>query len=53
MRGPPGRASTRGTLLVGERTVELLAGHESGFEELPPVRLKGKPHSVPLFRALW
>jgi adenylate cyclase len=42
-----------GEILVGERTVELLAGHEAGFEELPPVRLKGKPHPVPLFRALW
>jgi adenylate cyclase len=43
----------RGEILVGERTVALLAGHEAGFEELPPVRLKGKPHPVPLFRALW
>jgi adenylate cyclase len=42
-----------GEILVGERTVALLAGQESGFEELPPVRLKGKPHPVPLFRALW
>lgn len=42
-----------GEILVGERTVALLAGQDSGFEELPPVRLKGKPHPVPLFRALW
>lgn len=42
-----------GEILVGERTVALLPGHEAGFEELPPVRLKGKPHPVPLFRALW
>ncbi len=42
-----------GEILVGERTVVLLQGHENSFEELPPVRLKGKPHPVPLFRALW
>ncbi|ATB44229.1 cyclase [Cystobacter fuscus] len=42
-----------GEILVGERTVAVLPGHESSFEELPPVRLKGKPHPVPLFRALW
>ncbi len=42
-----------GEILVGERTVALLSRHESGFEELPPVKLKGKPHPVPLFRALW
>ena len=42
-----------GEILVGERTVELLAGQESGFDELPPVKLRGKPHPVPLFRALW
>ncbi len=42
-----------GEILVGERTVALLPGHEAGFEELPPVRLKGKPQPVPLFRALW
>ncbi|WP_434384806.1 response regulator [Melittangium boletus] len=42
-----------GEILVGERTVTVLPGHEAGFEELPPVRLKGKPHPVPLFRALW
>jgi len=42
-----------GEILVGERTVTVLPGHEASFEELPPVRLKGKPHPVPLFRALW
>ncbi|MGZ3459898.1 MAG: response regulator [Archangium sp.] len=42
-----------GEILVGERTVALLPGHESGFEELPPARLRGKPQLVPLFRALW
>ena len=42
-----------GEILVGERTVALLARQDTGFEELPPVRLKGKPHPVPLFRALW
>jgi adenylate cyclase len=42
-----------GEILVGERTVTLLRGNETSFEELPPVRLKGKPQPVPLFRALW
>jgi adenylate cyclase len=42
-----------GEILIGERTVALLAGQEANFDELPPVRLKGKAHPVPLFRALW
>ena len=49
----PGIPDGPGEILVGERTVAVLPGHESSFEELPPVRLKGKPHPVPLFRALW
>lgn len=38
-----------GEILVGQRTRELV---NSGgrFEELPPVRLKGKPRPVPVFR---
>ncbi|MBX7114965.1 MAG: response regulator [Myxococcaceae bacterium] len=38
-----------GEILVGERTVRLL-GDTSQFEELAPVRLKGKTQPVPLFR---
>ncbi|WP_224371535.1 response regulator [Hyalangium versicolor] len=41
-----------GEILVGERTRELVQGREMAFEELPPVRLKGKQQPVPLFRAL-
>ncbi len=40
-----------GEILVGERTRQLIQGGR--FEELPPVRLKGKAHPVPLFRAAW
>lgn len=42
-----------GEILAGERTRVLLARQDDAFEELPPVRLKGKPHPVPLYRALW
>jgi adenylate cyclase len=38
-----------GEILVGERTVKLL-DDTSQFEELAPVRLKGKAQPVPLFR---
>jgi adenylate cyclase len=38
--------------LVGERTRELVQGREMSFEDLPPVRLKGKQQPVPLYRAL-
>lgn len=38
-----------GEILVGERTVRLL-DDTSQFEELAPVRLKGKAQPVPLFR---
>ncbi|MDQ3264947.1 MAG: response regulator [Myxococcota bacterium] len=40
-----------GEVLVGERTVALI-GAGGKFEELPPVRLKGKSQPVPLFRAV-
>lgn len=41
-----------GEILVGGRTRELV-GNGGRFEDLPPVRLKGKAQPVPLFRALW
>jgi adenylate cyclase len=41
-----------GEILVGERTYELVQGSQMAFEELPPVRLKGKQQPVPLYRAL-
>jgi adenylate cyclase len=42
-----------GEILVGERTHELVqGGREMAFEDLPPVRLKGKQQPVPLYRAL-
>jgi adenylate cyclase len=41
-----------GEILVGERTRELVQGREMSFEDLPPVRLKGKQQPVPLYRAL-
>lgn len=41
-----------GEILVGERTRELVQGREMAFEDLPPVRLKGKQQPVPLYRAL-
>jgi adenylate cyclase len=42
-----------GEILVGERTRELVqGGREMAFEDLPPVRLKGKQQPVPLYRAL-
>jgi len=41
-----------GEILVGERTRELVDANETAFEDLPPVRLKGKQQPVPLFRAL-
>ncbi|XXF78045.1 adenylate/guanylate cyclase domain-containing protein [Myxococcaceae bacterium GXIMD 01537] len=37
-------------VLVGERTRNLVEA--AAFEELPPVRLKGKQQPVPLYRAL-
>jgi adenylate cyclase len=37
-------------ILVGQRTYELV-NSAGRFEELPPVRLKGKPKPVPVFRA--
>jgi len=40
-----------GEILVGERTVELI-GAGGRFDELPPVRLKGKSQPVPLFRVV-
>lgn len=40
-----------GEILVGERTREIINAPEA-FEELPPVRLKGKQQPVPLYRAL-
>ena len=39
-------------VLVGQRTRDLV-GSAGRFEELPPVRLKGKAHPVPLYRMLW
>lgn len=41
-----------GEILVGQRTREL-ASSAGRFEDLPPVRLKGKAHPVPLYRMLW
>jgi adenylate cyclase len=43
-----------GEILAGERTRELVLvhGREMGFEELPPVKLKGKQQPVPLYRVL-
>ncbi|MCY1041014.1 response regulator [Corallococcus sp. bb12-1] len=41
-----------GEILVGERTRELVNANETAFEDLPPVRLKGKQQPVPLYRAL-
>ncbi len=41
-----------GEILVGERTRQLVQGREMAFEDLPPVRLKGKQQPVPLYRAL-
>jgi adenylate cyclase len=41
-----------GEILVGERTRLLVQGREMAFEDLPPVRLKGKQQPVPLYRAL-
>ncbi|WP_141607767.1 MULTISPECIES: adenylate/guanylate cyclase domain-containing protein [unclassified Myxococcus] len=41
-----------GEILVGERTRELVDANATAFEDLPPVRLKGKQQPVPLFRAL-
>ncbi|KFE68636.1 response regulator [Hyalangium minutum] len=41
-----------GEILVGERTRFLVQGREMAFEDLPPVRLKGKQQPVPLYRAL-
>ncbi|MHA7634923.1 adenylate/guanylate cyclase domain-containing protein [Corallococcus sp. M7] len=41
-----------GEILVGERTRELVDANETAFEDLPPVRLKGKQQPVPLYRAL-
>jgi adenylate cyclase len=41
-----------GEILVGERTHELVQGGELSFEDLPPVKLKGKQQPVPLYRAL-
>ncbi len=40
-----------GEILVGERTRELV-GTPEAFDELPPVRLRGKQQPVPLYRAL-
>jgi len=40
-----------GEILSGQRTREL-AGQGGGFEELPPVKLKGKAQPVPLYRVL-
>jgi len=37
-------------ILVGQRTCELV-NSAGQFQELPPVRLKGKPKPVPVFRA--
>lgn len=41
-----------GEILVGQRTRDLVSG-AGRFQNLPPVRLKGKQHPVPLFRVLW
>ncbi|HZI15657.1 MAG TPA: adenylate/guanylate cyclase domain-containing protein [Myxococcus sp.] len=41
-----------GEILVGERTRQLVDANETAFEDLPPVRLKGKQQPVPLYRAL-
>ncbi|MBJ6760851.1 response regulator [Myxococcaceae bacterium JPH2] len=41
-----------GEILVGERTRDLVNASETSFEDLPPVRLKGKQQPVPLYRAL-
>jgi adenylate cyclase len=41
-----------GEILVGERTRNLVDTRETTFEELPPVRLRGKQQPVPLYRAL-
>lgn len=41
-----------GEILAGQRTWEL-AGSGDRFEELPPVRLKGKAQPVPLYRVPW
>jgi adenylate cyclase len=40
-----------GEILVGERTRQLVNAAEA-FDELPPVRLRGKQQPVPLYRAL-
>lgn len=41
-----------GEILVGERTRELVDARETAFEDLPPVRLRGREQPVPLYRAL-
>jgi adenylate cyclase len=41
-----------GEILVGERTRNLVDVRETAFEDLPPVRLRGKQQLVPLYRAL-
>ncbi|HEY8206073.1 MAG TPA: adenylate/guanylate cyclase domain-containing protein [Myxococcaceae bacterium] len=41
-----------GEILVGVRTREVIGGG-ARFEDLPPVRLKGKANPVPLYRAQW
>jgi adenylate cyclase len=41
-----------GEILVGVRTREIIGGG-ARFEDLPPVRLKGKAKPVPLYRAQW
>nr|P40138.3 RecName: Full=Adenylate cyclase 2; AltName: Full=ATP pyrophosphate-lyase 2; AltName: Full=Adenylyl cyclase 2; Short=AC2 [Stigmatella aurantiaca]CAA11548.1 adenylate cyclase [Stigmatella aurantiaca] len=41
-----------GEILAGERTRELVSHREMPFEDLPPVRLKGKQQPVPLYRVL-
>ena len=41
-----------GEILVGVRTREVIGGG-ARFEDLPPVRLKGKTNPVPLYRAQW
>ncbi|SEU22755.1 adenylate cyclase [Stigmatella erecta] len=41
-----------GEILAGERTRELVSNREMPFEDLPPVRLKGKQQPVPLYRVL-
>jgi adenylate cyclase len=41
-----------GEILAGQRTRDL-AGQGGRFEELPPVKLKGKAQPVPLYRVPW